>query len=152
LLFERKIPFLPSTNETEFVRQVSYGSFGIIELIRYQKKLYAHKRPLQNSSAYRNSILEEAIKLTDIGEQHENIQRLYFINLKSIGFLMDYCCYGSLDNIVEDNDFKYTLVDALNWSYQLADALSFLHSKKISKLIELRNLYMELFPRSASRC
>jgi hypothetical protein len=46
---------------------------------------------------------------------------------------MDYCCYGSLDKIVTDNNFNYTLYDAINWSYQLADALSFLHSKRISK-------------------
>jgi serine/threonine protein kinase len=46
---------------------------------------------------------------------------------------MDYCNNSSLDKVITDHNFKYTLYDALNWSYQLADALSFLHSKNISK-------------------
>jgi serine/threonine protein kinase len=120
----------------EVLKTLGYGVFGIVELVRYQKVLYAHKRPQADTPVQRNGILEEAIKLTDINEFHPNIQRLYFINLKSSGFLMDYCCYGSLDKIVTDQNFKYTLVDALSWSYQLADALSFLHSKNISKLMK----------------
>lgn len=82
-----------------------------------------------------NNILEEAIKLTDIPEHHPNIQRLYFINLKTFGFLMDYCDNGSLDKLITDKDSSYTLNHVLNWGYQLADALSFLHSKNISKFI-----------------
>ncbi len=58
---------------------------------------------------------------------------------------MDYCGYGSLDKVVKDDNFKYTLYDALNWSCQLADALSFLHSKKIGKLIKLMNLCLKIF-------
>jgi serine/threonine protein kinase len=133
LLNERRIPFLLPKNEMEFRKPIASGSFGIVELVRYQKKLYAHKRTRQNSNEQHNSILGEAIKLTDITDYHPNIQRLYFINLESLGFLMDYCDCGSLDRIVTNKDLTYTLVDALNWSYQLADALSFLHSKKISK-------------------
>jgi len=78
-------------------------------------------------------MLDEAIKLTDITEYHPNIQQLYFINLKTFGFLMDYCDCGSLDKVITSNILTYTLVDALNWGYQLADALIFLHSKNISK-------------------
>jgi serine/threonine protein kinase len=151
LLVERQIPFLSSTNDMEVIKPLGYGVFGIVELVRYQKILYAHKKPQADTPVQRNGILEEAIKLTDIGEHHPNIQRLCLINLRSSGFLMDYCCYGSLDKIVTDLNFRYTLVDALNWSYQLADALSFLHSKKISKLLKFRNLYIT-FSHSASRC
>lgn len=112
---------------------MGHGVFGIVELIRYQKKLYAHKRPRQNNSEQRNSILEEGIKLTDIAEHHPNIQRLNFINIRTFGLVIDYCSNGSLDGFVREKSSNYSLVDVLNWAYQLADALSFLHSKKISK-------------------
>jgi serine/threonine protein kinase len=46
---------------------------------------------------------------------------------------MDYCDCGALDKFIINETTTYTLVDALNWSYQLADALSFLHSKNMSK-------------------
>ena len=115
------------------MRSLGHGVFGIVELIRYEKKLYAHKRPRQNNSEQRNSILEEGIKLTDIAERHPNIQRLNFINLRTFGLVIDYCSNGSLDGFVREKSSNYSLVDVLNWAYQLADALSFLHSKKISK-------------------
>ncbi len=77
--------------------------------------------------------MEEGIQLTDIAQHHPNIQRLNFINLRTFGLIIDYCSNGSLDGFVREKVSKYSLVDALNWAYQLADALSFLHSKKISK-------------------
>jgi serine/threonine protein kinase len=135
LLVERQIPFIPLTTEIEPLRTLGYGVFGFVELIRYQKKLYAHKKPRQNTSEQRNSILEEGIKLTDIAQHHPNIQRLNFINLRTFGLIIDYCSNGSLDVYVREKISNYTLVDVLSWGYQLADALSFLHSKKISKLI-----------------
>jgi serine/threonine protein kinase len=112
---------------------IGSGTYGIIELVRYQKQLYAHKKPRHNTSEQRNSILGEAIKLTDIIDYHPNIQKLYFINLETFGFLMDYCDSGALDKVVTDKISNYSLVDVLHWGYQLADALSFLHSKNISK-------------------
>lgn len=135
LLIERRIPFIPPTVEIESLRSLGHGVFGIVELIRYQKKLYAHKRPRQNNIEQRNSILEEGIKLTDIAQHHPNIQRLNFINLRTFGLVIDYCSNGSLDGFVREKSSDYSLVDVLNWAYQLADALSFLHSKKISKFI-----------------
>jgi serine/threonine protein kinase len=142
LLVERQIPFIPLTTEIESLRPLGYGVFGLVELIRYQKKLYAHKKPRQNTSEQRNSILEEGIKLTDIAERHPNIQRLNFINLRTFGLIIDYCSNGSLDVFVREKISNYTLVDVLNWGYQLADALSFLHSKKISKLFKFIYLYL----------
>jgi serine/threonine protein kinase len=144
LLIQRQIPFLSSTDNMEVLKLLGSGTFGIVEVVRYQKKLYAHKRPLYETPEKCNSILEEAIKLTDITEYHPNIQRLYYINLKSYGFLMDYCHCGSLDKVIVDNNSKYTLVDVINWAYQLADALSFLHSKGISKLIISMNFNIHL--------
>jgi serine/threonine protein kinase len=65
---------------------------------------------------------------------------------------MDYCDCGALDKFITNETSTYTLVDALNWSYQLADALSFLHSKNISKSIELKNKISTINFYSASRC
>ena len=50
LLVERQIPFIPATIDIEVLRSLGFGVFGIVELIRHQKKLYAHKRPRQNTS------------------------------------------------------------------------------------------------------
>jgi serine/threonine protein kinase len=153
LLNERQIPFLlPNNNNMEFRKILGTGTFGRVDLVRYQKKLYAHKRPLVNHPDICNNILNEAIKLTDIPEYHPNIQQLYFINLESFGFLMDYYDCGPLDKFVADKTSTYTLVDALNWGYQLADALSFLHSNNISKFIFLSFLKYEKSFHSTSRC
>jgi serine/threonine protein kinase len=155
LLVERQIPFLSPTDNMKVLKIIGSGVFGVVELVDYQNKIYAHKRSQYNVSKQHNGILEEAIKLTDTTEYHPNIQRLYFINLKTFGFLMDYCGGGSLDVFVTDNNSKYTFVDVLNWGYQLADALSFLHSKNISKLIIRTNLdtrNLLLCFHSASRC
>jgi serine/threonine protein kinase len=89
--------------------------------------------------------------LSDIAQHHPNIQRLHFINLRTFGLLIDYCSNGSLDVFVRERISNYTLFDVLNWGYQLADALSFLHSKKISKsfiLIKLKNI--RFYSRSSS--
>jgi NIMA (never in mitosis gene a)-related kinase len=123
---------------------LGFGVFGIVELIRYQKKLYAHKKPRQNTSEQRISILEEGIKLTDIAQHHPNIQRLNFINLRTFGLIIDYCSNGSLDGFVREKISNYSLVDVLNWSYQLADALSFLHSKKIiHRDVKMQNILLK---------
>lgn len=114
------------------IKPIGYGGFGSIELVHYRNKLYAHKKCPNHDYTKRNSVLLEAIRLTDVTEYHPNIQQLYYINLDSLGFFMDYCHNGSLDQVIERHDFKYELIDALNWSYQLADALSFLHGKNIS--------------------
>jgi hypothetical protein len=90
LLNECKISYLLTTNNIEFRKFIASGSYGIVELVRYEKKLYAHKKPIANAPDKCNSMLDEAIKLTDITEYHPNIQQLYFINLKTLGFLMDY--------------------------------------------------------------
>lgn len=155
LLVERRIPFIPLTTEIESLRSLGYGVFGIVELIRYQKKLYAHKKPRQSTAEQRNSILEEGIKLTDIAQHHPNIQRLNFINLRTFGLVIDYCSNGALDSFVREKSSNYSIVDVLNWAYQLADALSFLHSKKISKLFFSLSLNVEneqLLRFSSSRC
>jgi len=144
LIVERQIPFIPlATDDVEFRKSIDIGSYGIVELVRYQKKLYAHKKPIATNYDKCNSVLEEAIKLTDIREYHPNIQRLYFLNLKTFGFLMDYCDCGPLDKVITNKASTYTLVDALNWGYQLADALSFLHSNNISKF-HFFNLFFKL--------
>ncbi|CAF1215440.1 unnamed protein product [Adineta steineri] len=147
LLLERKIPYLLSsdkTDEMEIIKPIGEGAFGIVQLVRYRNRIYAHKRPRSNLSKSQNSLLDEAIKLTDIVETHPNIQRLYFINLKTFGFLMDYCCGGSLETYIVDSNSTYTLTDALNWSYQLADALSFLHSKQIMhRDVKMQNILLK---------
>ncbi|CAF5038188.1 unnamed protein product, partial [Rotaria sp. Silwood1] len=76
LLVERRIPFIPLTSETESLGPLGDGTFGMVELIRYKKKLYAHKRARQNTREHRNGILDEGIKLSDIAQHHPNIQRL----------------------------------------------------------------------------
>lgn len=131
LLIDRQIPFIPPTVELESLRPLGRGVFGLVELIRHQKKLYARKRPLQSTRDQRNSILEEGIKLTDIPQNHPNIQRLHLIDLRWYGLVIDYCSNGALDVYVKAGSTEYTLVAAVNWGCQLADALSFLHSKKI---------------------
>ena len=98
-----------------------------------QKKLYAHKKPRQQTSSQRISILEEGLKLSDIDQYHPNVQHLNFINLRTFGLVIDYCSNGSLDGFVREKNSNYTLVDVISWGYQLADALSFLHSNQISK-------------------
>lgn len=135
LLIERQIPSIPQTNKLKISKLIDSGRFGIVELVFYKKELYAHKKPIVSSPDNCNNVLEEAIKLTDISEYHPNIQRLYYINLRTFGFLMDYCDNGSLDKLIKKENSVYTLTDAMRWAYQLADALSFLHSKNISKYI-----------------
>ncbi|CAF3437463.1 unnamed protein product, partial [Rotaria sp. Silwood2] len=83
LLVERQIPFIPLANEIESLGPLGDGTFGMVELIRYKKKLYAHKRARQHTREHRNGILEEGIKLSDIAQHHPNIQRLNFINLRT---------------------------------------------------------------------
>ena len=133
LIVERQIQFISEEKEIKSLRSLGTGAFGTVELIRYDRKLYAHKRSIRQSSDQYNSLLEEGIKLSDIGRPHPNIQRLHFINLRTLGLVIDYCSNGSLDAFIKGENAKYTLVDVLNWGYQLADALSFLHSNKISK-------------------
>lgn len=137
LLVERKIPYIPIATEIESLISLGNGVFGLVELIRYQKKLYAHKRARQKTKEQLHSILDEGIKLSDINHRHPNIQRLNFINLRTYGIVIDYCSNGSLDAFVRGTNSNYTLVNVLNWGYQLADALSFLHSNNISRFIFL---------------
>ena len=127
------MPFLSPKNDLEFRKSISSGSFGIVDVVRYQKKLYAHKRPLISRIDLHKNILDEAIHLSNITTSHPNIQRISFINLESLGFLMDYCDCGTLETLVNNTTSIYTFADALNWAYQLADALSFLHSINTSK-------------------
>lgn len=133
LLNERQIPYIPSKSNLEFRKSISSGAFGIVDLVRYQKKLYAHKRPRSNHVELHTNILDEAMKLTEIIEYHPNIQRICFIDLESLGFLMEYCDCGTLDAFIRKETSMYNLADAVSWAYQLADALSFLHSINISK-------------------
>lgn len=133
---ERLIRYIPSKNDLELRKSISSGAFGIVDLVRYQKKLYAHKRPRTNHVELHTNILDEAIKMTEITEDHPNIQRVCFIDLDSLGFLMEYCDCGTLDAFIRNDTSTYTLCDALSWAYQLADALSFLHSINISKSLK----------------
>ncbi|CAF1029640.1 unnamed protein product [Rotaria sp. Silwood1] len=144
LLVERRIPFIPLTSETESLGPLGDGTFGMVELIRYKKKLYAHKRARQNTREHRNGILDEGIKLSDIAQHHPNIQRLNFINLRTFGLVIDYCSNGSLDGFVREKTSNYTLVDVLNWGYQLADALNFLHSNQIiHRDVKMQNILLK---------
>ncbi|CAF3065858.1 unnamed protein product, partial [Rotaria sp. Silwood2] len=97
LLVERHIPFIPVAVEVQSLRTLGYGVFGMVDLICYEKKLYAHKKARQPTSEQRGGILEEGIKLSDIAQHHPNIQRLNFINLRTFGLVIDYCSNGSLD-------------------------------------------------------
>ena len=155
LLIDRQIPFIPITTDVDPLRVLGRGVFGCVELIRYQKKLYARKRPLQSTRDQRNSILEEGIKLTDIAQYHPNIQRLHLIDLHCYGLVIDYCSNGALDVFVKEKSSEYSLVDAINWGCQLADALSFLHSKKIGnceRRMQHHSRSLPLFYFSSPRC
>ncbi|CAF1128715.1 unnamed protein product [Adineta ricciae] len=144
LLIERQIPYFISNDHLKIIEIIGRGSFGKVELVSYKKKQYAHKLPVYNSPKHKDNILGEAIRLTDIREHHPNVQRLYFINLSKFGFLMDYCECGSLDTYVIDDDTSYTLIDVLKWSYQLADALTFIHSKNIMhRDVKLQNILLK---------
>ncbi|UJR30734.1 hypothetical protein I4U23_018254 [Adineta vaga] len=144
LLIDRQIPYLSSNDSLEVLKGLGIGTFGKVEIVCYQNRLYAYKHPIYNSFKQRNNILEEAIKLTDIVEYHPNIQRLYFINLNTFGFLMEYCGCGSLDAHVLNDSTTYTFMDVLHWSYQLADALSFLHSRNIMhRDVKMQNVLLK---------
>lgn len=134
LLIERQIPYFISNADLKITETIGRGVYGRVELVTYKRKQYAHKLPVYSSPKHKDNILGEAIRLTDIREHHPNVQRLYFINLNKFGFLMDYCECGSMDTYVIDEDTSYTLIEVLKWSYQLADALTFIHSKNISKI------------------
>lgn len=130
---QHKIDFLRETSEVAHRKIIDAGSFGIVDLVRYEKKLYAHKRSISTDYKQQLNIIKEATQLAQISGLHPNIPKIHFINLKSCGYFMDYYDCGSLDGFLRKSESIYTLRDVLSWSYQLADALSFLHSKNLSK-------------------
>jgi len=144
LLIERKVKYVPLDGKIETVKQLGKGAFGQVHLVRYQGKLFAHKRAVTVKNDHRRNILDEGIKLTDIVQTHPNVQRLFFINLQSFGILIDYCANGSLDTYVGSVSADYSLLDALNWAFQLADALSFLHANKmIHRDVKMQNILLK---------
>ena len=132
LLAERKVNVIAESSQIECLSVLGTGAFGKVELIRFRKKFYAQKRALHRTAPQLISIIDEGIKLTDICDQHRNIQRLNFINLDCYGIIIDYCSNGSLHSFISNEASKYNLTDVLSWSYQLADALSFLHNHDMS--------------------
>lgn len=141
---QHQIDFLPADTKLDHRKMIDAGAFGVVDLVRYEKKLYAHKHAKTNSYEQQQSILNEAIRLAQISGTHPNIPKIHFVHLKTYGYLMDYYDCSSLDRFLQDPNSTYTLRDAINWSYQLADALSFLHSQNLMhRDVKLANLLLK---------
>ena len=116
-------------NKVEIIKKLGEGAYGQVMLGEDERgKLFAIKKVICHDASAYYTIAQELETLTSI--KHMNIIRLYAIDFidNVCAFVMEYCPCGSLNERLE-RPVPSNIQSS--WMIQLADALSYLHYKRI---------------------
>lgn len=119
----------------EIIQNIGAGSFATVKKVRYKQQIVAAKifdRPTKsNDGEFQKEVQQlkrlnhdNIIKIIDYGKYKDRITIYYTI-------LLEFADLGSLESLLHDdnkNHLNYSLGHAVNWLYQIAGAINYLHS------------------------
>lgn len=138
-------------HDYELVRYLDNGAFGscfLVKSLKYKMEFVCKASNTNNlTEKYIQSFVGEAEILSKLN--HPNIVRIYdyFIEDGKMFIILEYCSNGSLLDMLRENP-NIEKSKMIKYSYQIIDALAFMHSKGIAHCdIKLSNILIDAYDR-----